>query len=117
MKEPTTSLVSASSLDEKTSYLDGYKIKTTKSSAISNISGGLLVFLGEKEGYGNTLIIQGVDGVDIWYGNINDTTYKLYDYIDAGAILGTAQEDYYELVFQKDGSFLTYEEYFGQVRT
>ena len=38
--------------------------------------------MGEKEGYGNTLIIQGADGVDIWYGNVNSTSLKLYDYIE-----------------------------------
>ena len=71
--------------------------------------------MGEKEGYGNTLIIQGVDGTDIWYGNVADTNLNLYDYLDANTILGTSSEDKYYLVFQKDGEYLTYEEYFNQI--
>ena len=62
-------------------YLDGYKMSSTKNSPVTSIQSGLLVFMGEKEGYGNTFIIQGVDGVDVWYGGIVDTDFKLYDYV------------------------------------
>ena len=92
-------------------YLDGYKMLGTKNSPVSSIASGLLVFMGEKEGYGNTFIIQGVDGVDIWYGGITDTDFKLYDYVEKDSILGNATEDYYYLIFKKDNEFLTYEDY------
>ena len=71
--------------------------------------------MGEKEGYGNTFIIQGVDGVDVWYGGIVDTDFKLYDYVEADTILGNTMEDYYYLAFVKDGNFITYEEYQNQI--
>lgn len=92
-------------------YLDGYKISSTKNSPVTSIQSGLLVFMGEKEGYGNTFIIQGVDGVDIWYGGIGDTDFKLYDYVEKDSILGNTTEDYYYLIFKKDNEFLTYEDY------
>ena len=92
-------------------YLDGYKISSTKNSPVTSIQSGLLVFMGEKEGYGNTFIIQGVDGVDIWYGGIGDTDFKLYDYVEKDSILGNTTEDYYYLVFKEDNEFLTYEDY------
>ena len=64
-----------------------------------------------EDGYGNTFIIQGVDGVDVWYGGIVDTDFKLYDYVEKDSILGNTTEDYYYLVFKEDNEFLTYEDY------
>ena len=93
------------------SYLDGYKMSSAKNSPVSALQSGLLVFMGEKEGYGNTFIIQGVDGVDVWYGGITDTDFKLYDYVEKDSIIGNTTEDYYYLLFKKDNDFLTYEEY------
>ena len=109
----TPSEVNVSKTDNisaKEKYQDGYKIVDV-SGPITSIASGLLVFMGEKENYGNTLIIQGVDGTDIWYGNISDVNLKLYDYVEAGSILGNASENYYYLIFQKEGNYLTYEDY------
>ena len=110
--EPTEQLVSNNDLIlNKEKYLDGYKISTTKDSAISVLESGLFVFQGEKEGYGNVYIVQGVNGIDIWYGNINNTNLKLYDYIESGTVIGNATDNYYYLAFVKDGNFISYEEY------
>ena len=91
-------------------YYDGYKINDA-SGPVTSLASGLLVFMGEKENYGNTLIIQGVDGTDIWYGNIGDVNLKLYDYVEAGFILGNPKDDYYYLVLQKEGNYVSYEDY------
>ena len=110
--EPTEQLVSNNDLIlNKEKYLDGYKISTTKDSAISVLESGLFVFQGEKEGYGNVYIVQGVNGIDIWYGNINNTNLKLYDYIESGTVIGNTTDNYYYLACVKDGEFITYEEY------
>ncbi len=115
VKEPIEKEVSNNMpINEKEPYLDGYKIKTNSTSPVSSIGSGILVYMGEKEGYGNTLIIQGVDGVDIWYGGITDTNLKLYDYLDKNTILGNTKENFYTLVFQSEGAYLTYEEYLNQ---
>lgn len=112
VSEPKDDVVSnMNSFGNRTNYLDGYKVNVDASMPISAISGGILVFMGEKEGYGNTLIIQGADGVDIWYGNIVDTNLKLYDYVDANTILGNSLDKYYYVVFKKDGESIKYEEY------
>ena len=114
--EPDDSFVSNTDpLANLENYNDGYKVSTSKNSTIEALQSGLFVFQGEKEGYGNVYIIQGVNGIDIWYGNIQDTSLKLYDYIESGTILGTTQEDYYYLAFVKDGNFITYEEYQNQI--
>ena len=103
------------SLNEVEAYNDGYKIITTKNSPISVITSGIIVFLDEKEGYGRTAIIQGIDGYDIWYGNITDPSVKLYDYVEKGTILANSNDDFYYNVFYKDGNKVSYEDYYKQM--
>lgn len=90
-------------------YLDGVKLNLDNNLVPINES-GVVVFMGEKEGYGNTIIIQRIDGVDEWYGNIINTNVKLYDYVKKGTLLGEVN-DYLYLVYKKDGNILNYEEY------
>lgn len=113
--EKSSMVISEARMGERENYLDGYKIKTLKNTPVKTITSGLLVYMGEKEGYKNTFIIQGVDGIDIWYGNIDNTNFKLYDYIEEGQILGESIEEEYYLVFEKDGKMISYEEYFQQI--
>lgn len=113
--EKSSMVISEARMGERENYLDGYKIKTLKNTPVKTITSGLLVYMGEKEGYKNTFIIQGVDGIDIWYGNIENTNFKLYDYIEEGQILGESIEEEYYLVFEKDGKMISYEEYFQQI--
>ncbi len=103
------------SLNEVEAYNDGYKIIATKNSPISVITSGIIVFLDEKEGYGKTAIIQGIDGYDIWYGNITDPSVKLYDYVEKGTILANSNDDFYYNVFYKDGNKVSYEDYYKQM--
>ena len=55
--------------------------------------------------------MQGVNGVDIWYGNITNTNLKLYDYVEKGTMLGEVNKDTIYLVFQKEGKYLNYKDY------
>ena len=114
-QENTVAAVSEISEGERERYLDGYKFKVLKNTPIKAISSGILVYMGEKEGYKNTFIMQGVDGVDIWYGNIDNTNYKLYDYVEEGEIIGESMDEYYTVVFEKDGKVISYEDYFKQI--
>ena len=75
------------------------------------LESGIVLFIGEKENYGNVIIIEGVDGVDIWYGNMKTTSVKLYDYVESGDLLGETLNDNLYLVYSKDGKFLNYEDY------
>lgn len=72
---------------------------------------GIVVFAGEKEEYGNTVIIQGMDGIDYWYANITDINVKLYDYVESDNIIGNAKDNKLYVVFMKDGQVLKYEDY------
>ncbi len=94
-----------------TLYKNGVKIEVDKSSPVSLINGGIVVFIGDKEGYGNTLILQGNDGIDYWYGGITNVNVNLYDYLEKDTLIGEVQNNYIYLVMQKDGKYLSYEEY------
>ena len=92
-------------------YKNGVKLNVSPNETISVITSGIVVYIGEKEGLGNTIIIQGNDGVDIWYSNLTDTNIKVYDYIESGTILGTSNSNEVYLTLLKDGKYMNYEEY------
>lgn len=92
-------------------YLDGVKLTVENNYLVPVLQSGLVVYMGEKEGYGNTVIVQGIDGIDIWYGNVTNISISLYDYIDKKSLLGTTKDDVLYLVYKKDGEILNYEEY------
>ncbi len=91
-------------------YLDGTKITYEGKSNVAAIQSGIVVYIGNKEDLGNTVIIQGVDDVDIWYSNINNVGLKLYDYIEKDKIIGEVENTLY-LNIIKDKKHLKYEEY------
>lgn len=95
---------------KKEAYLEGSKFTVDKQYLVPIIESGMVVFIGEKEGYGNTIIIQQVDGVDIWYSNVTSNV-KLYDYIEKGDVLGEVNGDYLYMVIKKNGAAIDYEEY------
>lgn len=78
---------------------------------ITTLEGGIIVFIGDKDDLGNTVIVQGNDGIDIWYSNILMTDYSLYDYVSKGDKLGVSMSDNYLVTIKKDDKTLEYEEY------
>lgn len=92
-------------------YKDGYKLTVSKNYLTPIIESGIVVYVGNMDGYGNCVIIEGIDGVDIWYGNIANTSVSMYDYVKKGAFLGEADGDYLYLVFEKAEGYLKFDEY------
>lgn len=97
--------------NNKSKYYDGVKLEVSTSYLVPVIEEGLVVFVGEKENYGDVIIVQGIDGVEIWYGNMANTSVKLYDYIEKGTLLGEVTDNILYLVYSKDGNILNYQEY------
>lgn len=97
--------------NNKEKYKDGVKLTVSKNYAIPLLNSGIVVFTGEKEGYGNTVIMQGADDVEIWYSNLKEIKVSMYDYLKKGSIIGEAMEDNLVLVFTKDGKNLDYKKY------
>ena len=83
----------------------------TNSNVVSYIESGIVVFAGEKEDYGQTVIIQGIDGVDIWYSNLATTNVTMYDYVEKDTILGEVHDNKIILTFMEQGEFTGYERY------
>ena len=98
------------SYSDITKYENGYKLTLTNS-MVTSLYDGIVVFIGEKEGLGNTIIVQGSNGVDIWYGNVTNVGVSLYDYINKDTMLGESIDSNLYLVFNKENQFLSYEEY------
>lgn len=96
---------------EISEYYDGEKLLVSKNTLVNNITSGVVVFSGEKDNYGNTVIIQGIDGVDIWYGNLENVSVSLYDYIEANTVIGETKDEYLYLVIKKDNEYIKYENY------
>lgn len=107
------SLVLSSNYDSnsKEKYFDGEKMDVSTNLPIGSISSGVVVYIGNKDNYGNTIIIQGVDGYNIWYGNIKDVNVGLYDYIEKQNLIGAADGDFVYLLIEKNNKYYTYEEY------
>ena len=92
-------------------YHDGVKLEVNNNYLVPIQEEGMVIFIGEKENYGNVVIVEGIDGIDIWYGNMETVAYKLYDYVEKNAYLGTTKGNTLYLVYQKEGNFLDYKEY------
>lgn len=99
------------SYQKANSYLDGVKLKVSENYMVPVLESGIVIFMGEKDGYGNTVVVEQVDGIDVYYSNISTDGIELYDYVEKGKLLGEAQDEKLYLVFQKDGSYLNYKEY------
>lgn len=96
---------------EQNLYKDGVKLTIEDNYLVPIIESGIVVFMGEKEEYGQTVIVQQVNGIDVWYSNVDTSNISLYQYLTKGNLLGEAKSNYIYMVFQKDGKFLDYKEY------
>lgn len=92
-------------------YENGVRVSNLDGKVIKSLESGIIVFIGEKEKLGNTIIIQGSDGVDYWYGNIENSDLSIYDYIDKNVNIGNAKDGVLYLQFAKNGEYLNYEEF------
>ena len=107
------SLVSSNKLEYKKEekYKNGVKLQAENNYAIPVLKSGIVIFTGEKEGYGKTIIIQSADDVEVWYSNLKDIKVNMYDYLKEGSIVGEANNDNFILEFNKNGKALNYKKY------
>ena len=96
--------------DNLTNYKDGYELEVTDNYVVPIIRSGIVVFAGIKDDYGNTIIVQGNDEIDYWYGNLDNVNVKLYDVVNAGEMLGNTKSNKLYLLFQKNNEYLSYDE-------
>lgn len=89
---------------------DSYLLSLT-GTTYNFLESGVVVFLGEKEGFGKTMIVQGIDGVDIWYSNLSNLNATMYDYVEKNNLVGEFNEQKAILTFVENGEYISYEKY------
>lgn len=91
-------------------YFDGAMLEVGYNYLIPSLNDGVVVYVGKKEKYGNVFIIENTDGVNVWYGNVCNGNFVLYDHVNKGDIVGESCDNYIYLLYNKDNIFLDYEE-------
>lgn len=96
--------------DGSSDFLDGVSLNVGTDYLVPSLDTGLVVFIGDKEGYGNTIIIEQANGIDVWYSNMSSVSVNMYEYVSKGSFIGSCENNLI-LVFKKDGNVLDYREY------
>ncbi|GKU81431.1 M23 family metallopeptidase [Niallia sp. NCCP-28] len=65
-------------------------IETDNDTTVQAMNEGFVKFAGEKEGFGNTVIIQHSDKSESWYGNLKEIDVKIYENLKKGDKVGLA---------------------------
>lgn len=83
--EPVTGQVQ----DRFNSQTNGITVATSPNSAVEAVKDGLVVFVGQKNKIGKTVIIQHQNSDESWYGELNQVDVKVYDFVKQGQKIGT----------------------------
>ena len=92
------------------SFLDGVILDVDYNYLVPSISNGMVIFIGDKDDYKNSIIVLQDDGVEVWYSNLNSNVL-LYDYVEKGDFIGSCIDDKLYLNFKKNGISLDYNDY------
>ena len=90
---------------------DSYYFTTDYNYVLNNLASGVVIFIGEQNKLGSTIIISSDDGTNYWYSNIENINVNLYDYIEKGVIIGSTIGNSFYLTLEKNGEYLNYEDY------
>ncbi|KFM99123.1 M23 family peptidase [Bacillus clarus] len=71
----------------------GVFVQTAANATVESVNEGVVIFAGKKGELGNTVQIQHADGTESWYGNLGETSVKLYDYVEKKQKIGTVNSD------------------------
>ena len=96
---------------KENTYKDGVVLTVDDNYMVPVLESGIVVYIGDKEGYGSTIIVEQVNGINTYYSNINPSNIKLYDYVEKGKLLGEVKTNKLYLLFEKDGKFIDYKKY------
>lgn len=67
----------------------GIMIETEKGAAVKTMNAGRVIFAGEKEGIGKTVILQHQDKSESWYGGLGELKVTFSEYVEKGKEVGT----------------------------
>ncbi len=108
VKEVFEEKIEYSKLEE---YKNGVKLTTKDKYLVPNLNDGIIIFIGKKDDFGNTIVIQSSNEVEYWYSNLDNIDHNLYDYVNKGEYLGEVKNKTLYLNFYKKGEALDYKEY------
>ena len=91
-------------------YNNGIKL-TLNNNIVPILDSGIVIYIGNKDNFNKTVIIENSDGVEEWYGNLDNISVKLYDYVKENDILGDADNSTLYLEFKKDNKYLDYNKF------
>ena len=110
IKENTKSVFNETlSYKSKEKYLDGVKLEVDSNYLVPALNSGMVIYIGEKDNYGSTIVIEQTNGIEVSYSNIK-TNLKMYDYVDKGTNIGECDKQLI-LTFKKGDNILNYEDY------
>lgn len=66
----------------------GIMVGTTTTLPVEVVKEGWVRFVGEREGLGQTIIIDHGHGEESWYGQLQDLQVQAYDWVKQGEVLG-----------------------------
>lgn len=84
---------------------------SVNSNNIPAIKSGIVIEKKKSENYNTIIKIQDKDGINITYGCIGNLSVSLYDYVKKGDVIGNTTNNKLYLIFEKDGKYLSYEEF------
>lgn len=96
---------------ESHKYYDGEKYIVSSNLPIGTVESGVVIFVGDKQHFKNTVIIQGTDNYNIWYGNLKDVSVNLYEYVEKNSLIGLADGNEVYMLIEKDNNYYSYEDY------
>lgn len=92
-------------------YKDGVKLTVSKGYLVPAIDSGVVIYIGDNDDYGKVVVVEQVNGLDVYYGNVDSKDIKLYDYVSKGSLIGEVKDTSLYLAFQKEGKFVDYKKY------
>jgi stage IV sporulation protein FA len=84
----------------------GIKVSTTAGSELKAIDEGWVIFVGDKEGLGQTIMIEHADKTVSLYGSVNQAKVKLQDWVQPGQVIGIADGESLFFSLQKNKEFI-----------
>ena len=95
---------------DKSIYNNGVKLDLSNN-IVPILDSGIVIFIGNKDGLNKTVIIENSDGVEEWYGNLDNINVNLYDYVKKNDILGDTINNTLYLEFKKDNKSIDYNKF------
>ncbi len=66
---------------------EGILVETEANKNVTTINAGVVIFAGEDEVHGKTVVVQQKD-MNVWYGNLSDIEVTLYQHLDQNVAVG-----------------------------